>query len=300
MTAESTRIIALATCHNRKDFTLRALQSLIEQSLPDRCKLEICLVDDGCEDGTGEAVRANFPSVKILRGSGSLYWAGGMRFGWDRYVKHQAFRYLLVFNDDIEITEGAIQTLLCTASEVEKQGSKLFAVVAAFQDLLEDKLNYGGLILKPGIKPLQFHSVVPSSEMQDCDTLNMNFALISKPALEKTDFLSPQFKHAKADFDFGLRLKKTGGRVVLAPGFAGRCLSNRTRGTSREADLSLVEQWRRITGIKEEPPGDRAVFCKRHAGMFWPIVWAIPYVRLIVCSAVLKSKRLLAVPKLKL
>lgn len=292
MTAEPTKIIALATCHNRNEYTLRALGSLIKQSLPNPWRLEVCLVDDGSEDGTGEAVRANFPAVEILRGSGNLYWAGGMRFGWDQYVKHRKFQYLLVFNDDIEIVEGAIQTLLSTASEVEKQGSKSFAVVAAFQDLLEDKLTYGGIILKRGLKPLQFQAVVPTGEMQNCDTLNMNFALISNSALVKTGFLSPEFKHAKADFDFGLRLKEMGGRIVLAPGFAGRCLTNRAQGTSREAGLSFAEQWRRLTSIKEEPPGDRAVFCKRHAGLFWPIVWSVPYVRIVVCFVIQKFKRL--------
>jgi GT2 family glycosyltransferase len=285
------RIIALATCHNRRDHTLTALQSISQQTLPGNCKLEICLVDDGSSDGTGDAVREIFPDVKLLEGTGNLYWAGGMRAGWERYVKHEKFDYLLVFNDDIELFTDAIAILVSTAQRIQKEGSSAFAVVAAFQEPLSDQVTYGGLVLEKGWKPLQFKILVPSTEYQDCDTLNMNLALISNAALAQTNFLSKQFTHAKADFDFGLRLRKLGGRIILAPGYAGKCPVNSEHGTSTEANLGFAERWRRITGIKEEPPGDRAVFCRRHAGFFWPVIWIVPYARICIGSMISQLKR---------
>ena len=139
-------------------------------------------------------------------------------------------------------------------------------------------------------KMQRFKSAGSSAEIQECDTLNMNFALISRAALAKTNFLSEQFTHAKADFDFGLRLRRLGGRIILAPGYSGNCLINSRRGTSNEANLAFVERWHRITSIKEEPPGDRAVFCRRHAGFFWPLVWILPYARICVSSFISKLK----------
>ena len=73
------KVIALATCHNRREKTLRALASLREQVLPDGTALQVCLVDDGSTDGTGAAVAEQFPEVKLLQGDGQLFWAGGMR-----------------------------------------------------------------------------------------------------------------------------------------------------------------------------------------------------------------------------
>jgi len=288
------KIVALATCHNRVDHTLQALQSISKQVLPDNCRLEICLVDDGSSDGTADQVRDIYPEVKILTGTGKLYWAGGMRAGWEQYVKHESFDYLLVFNDDIELFTGAITTLLSAANQIQKEGSDSFAVVATFKAPLTEQPTYGGLVLKKGWKPLQFKILVPSAEIQECDTLNMNLALISGPALTKTNFLSKQFTHAKADFDFGLRLRELGGRVVLAPGYAGKCPLNKEHGTSSEANLGFGERWKRITSIKEEPPGDRAVFCMRHAGFFWPVVWVIPYVRICMNSFISRLKRILS------
>ena len=47
-------------------------------------------------------------------GSGNLFWAGEMRFGWNQYVKNQYSDYLLVFNDDIVLYSGVLNKLVST------------------------------------------------------------------------------------------------------------------------------------------------------------------------------------------
>lgn len=126
------KIIALATCFNRREITLRALDSLYNQLLPTGYSLEICLVDDGSTDGTSDAVRSSFPHVTVLNGSGNLYWAGGMRFGWDEYVKNKDIDYLLVFNDDVDLYANALNTLITAAKEVNKLGDTPYVITGAF------------------------------------------------------------------------------------------------------------------------------------------------------------------------
>ena len=41
-------------------------------------------MDDGSEDGTSEAVSAEFPEVQILRGDGTLWWTGAIALGMQR------------------------------------------------------------------------------------------------------------------------------------------------------------------------------------------------------------------------
>ena len=69
------------TVHNRKAKTVRCLHSLQDTWLPYREQfgVEVFLTDDGCTDGTADAVSRltlDFP-VRILPGDGSLFWNGG-------------------------------------------------------------------------------------------------------------------------------------------------------------------------------------------------------------------------------
>lgn len=276
------KIVALTTCHNRRELTLRALKCLHEQILPEGCTLEICLVDDGSTDGTGEAVKAAYPDVKVLQGTGDLYWAGGMRFGWDNYVKHQDFDYLVVFNDDVLLYSDAIEALLGSAKTLESNSCKEFVVAGAFMHPDTGETTYGGVIRCSWWHPLRFKKIVPTESHQECDTLNMNFALITKNAIDKIGFLSKNFAHAKSDYDFGLRLRKMNGTIVLAPAYIGECRSNPIKGASLEEGIPFNVIWKRLTSIKEQNPRERAVYYRRNAGPLWPLYWMLPYFRIIM------------------
>lgn len=271
------KIIALTTCHNRKDLTLRALKSLYEQDLPEDCKLEICIVDDGSSDGTGEAVKAAYPEITVLQGTGSLYWAGGMRFGWEKYVKHQEFDYLLVFNDDVLLYPDAVNRLLSAGEIMSSRGNEAHAVAGAFKDTETKKVSYSGVIRNSLWNPLRFDQLPPSESTQECDTLNMNLALISLYAIKLIGFLSAGFTHSLADYDFGLRLREKGGIVSLAPNYIGECGRNLLEGSPKEEGISLTKRWRRLNNLKNSPPKERALFCRRHTGLLWPIFWTWPY-----------------------
>ena len=278
------KIFALATCHNRRALTLRALDSLCRQSLPDGSELRICLVDDGSSDGTADAVRTEFAQVTLIEGKGDLFWAGGMRFGWEQFVRHQAFDYLLVFNDDVDLYPDALETVIAAARSLESEGCTAFAVAGALKNPETGALAYGGVVRENWWHPLRFAKIPPADSMQKCDTVNMNFTLISRAALDLIGFLSPEFVHKTADYDFGLRLCKAGGRVVLAPGYVGNCATNSEKGSVNEPGISVRQRWHRLTGVKGQPARMRAIYCRRHGGVLWPVYWVIPYIRVIFGS----------------
>ena len=77
-------IATLATCHNRIEFTRSSLTSLYNQI--DNQKIfsfTHIIVDDGSTDGTLDMISKEFPEVRVIKGDGNLYWAGGMRLGWE-------------------------------------------------------------------------------------------------------------------------------------------------------------------------------------------------------------------------
>ena len=82
------RVVAILTCHNRREKTLACLRSYFDQALRFPANLEVVLVDDGSSDGTAEAVRAlGASSVEIVAGSGDLYWAAGMALAEERALE---------------------------------------------------------------------------------------------------------------------------------------------------------------------------------------------------------------------
>ena len=274
------RIVALAVCFNRCQSTLDAIYSLCQQELSNDITIDICIVDDGSTDDTYKRIHEQYPDVKLLSGTGFLYWAGGMRYGWEEYVKSQDFDYLLVFNDDIKLFKNAVKTMLHAASILSSNDCDSFAVTGALKEPLLDCVSYGGLVRSSSWHPLRFKKIPPADYIQYCDTLNMNFALINRKVLMKIGFLSDKYTHGKADFDFGLRLRNAGGKIVLTTKYVGECSTNSVDGTSLQAGISKIERWKRLLSIKEQPPLQRAAYYRTHGGLMWPVLWILPYIKI--------------------
>ena len=84
MMEDKPRIAVLMACHNRVVTTLCCLERLFNNNLAD---IDVWLVDDGSSDGTETRVRERFPSVNVIKGTGNLYWARGMRLAWEKAIE---------------------------------------------------------------------------------------------------------------------------------------------------------------------------------------------------------------------
>lgn len=277
------KIQALATCYNRVDKTLNTIQDLKSQNLPEDVSLSITIVDDGSTDGTSQKVIENYPDVEIIKGTGGLFWAGGMRCGWDKSIKDKEFDALLVFNDDIRLNQDAISTLIDTYKSASAKITKnLYAVTGAFESSDKSEITYGGFRHSSKWHRLRFQMVAPNGKPQILDTINMNLVLISKESLSEIGFLSTFFKHGGADMDFGLRLKKHGGTLLLTPNVVGRCDINSIKGTSFEEGIGSIERIKRFMSVKEQPPSQRFKYAKRHGGHLWFLSFLLPYIRVFL------------------
>jgi GT2 family glycosyltransferase len=275
------RIITLTTCHNRREKTLQALRDLHTQYLPEGVIMSHTIVDDGSIDGTSDAVKKDFSSVEIIQGDGSLFWAGGMRLGWNSSVKYKSFDYLLVYNDDVRMSLDAVERLLKASKKfLDDGGSAALAVVGAFKDD-EDLMSYGGVMRSSWWHPLRFERIQPPKMGYiQVDTMNMNACLITNAALNKVGFLSDYFKHGGADYEFGLKLKKSGGTVLLISGYVGRCQRNDVENYLKERDLTLRERYKCLLGVKGQPISQRKEYYKSHGGPLWIIFFLLPYLTL--------------------
>lgn len=238
------KIAALYTCFNRKEKTLEALKHLYQayHSFGHTFVLEVFLTDDGSTDGTAEAVHKAFPEVHILQGNGSLYWAGGMRNSWNAALEHTSFDAFLLLNDDTFVSQELFDRLFETHNYSLEHFKKPGIYIGSTTDPTGKTLTYGGAVfqnrfLAKYIK-VQPHETIP----QPCELGNANIMMVSSEVVNRIGILSEGYIHGLADFDYTLQARKRGIPVLVAPGFLGACVKDKTNPFPSLHKLTLSER----------------------------------------------------------
>jgi GT2 family glycosyltransferase len=277
-------IAVLITCHNRKSKTLKCLENLSTQELPSDYRLEIYLVDDGSTDGTGDAVRANFPDVNVIRADGSLFWSGGMHLAWQHAAKADPEFYLWM-NDDTYLLPKCLHTLLQTWKQYAAAGQERCIVVASCYDPETGKHSYGGEMTRGG-HPGRPIAVLPDPQSPKvCETFNGNCVLVPRATFRVLGILR-RFRHSISDTDYGLYATRHGFPVVLAAGYPAECVLNPIfecpHSSWQNPALPRSDRWQLLLGRRGLPPLDWWRFLWAHAGIRALWYWPTPYVRVLV------------------
>lgn len=273
-------LTAILTCHNRRQTTLSCLEHLHRQQGLSSLRLRVVLVDDGSTDGTAAAVREAFPDVRILHGSGDLYWAGGMRLGFAA-ARAVGADYYLWLNDDTQLRPDALRRLFDALEEVDDSEEPEAIIVGTTADPETGRPTYGGRVRCSWWHPLKYTLVQAASNPTPCEVMNGNCVLIPNAAARTVGGIDPHFTHAIADFDYAMRARRLGIDIWVAPGIVGTCAKNDPSGSWEDAHLSLRERWARMQGPKGLPVREWATYARRYAGPLWPLYAPLPVVRLL-------------------
>lgn len=226
-------IAVLLTCHNRRQKTVLCIQSLKDaldkynNNVENRIYIEIFLTDDGCTDGTIDAVKQVIEGVvplHVLHGDGNLYWAGGMRFCWKEAMKRQTeWDYFLLLNDDVVLMDNVFNELL-SAELFTKNNYKTEGLISGITCAKKDPnmLTYGGSVWKNRFLATK-ERLVPDGRPQLCDQTNANILLVPNAIVRAIGIFSDKFTHGAADYDYSFRTQKAGFKVVLTAHFCGKC-----------------------------------------------------------------------------
>lgn len=204
-------IALLLTCYNRKDTTLRCLESLYQNQIPKNFLIKVFLVDDGCTDGTADAVKTQFPQVNIIMGNGNLFWNRGMHLAWETARQAYDFDFYLWVNDDVVLFDYAIIDLLNINSRNPD------AIVSGLMHSEKNgKTTYSGYNRKSEL-------LNPNGREQLCLLFHGNLVLVPRIVFGKLGNLEPKFKHAIGDFDYAMRAEKLGIKKYLNSRYSGYC-----------------------------------------------------------------------------
>lgn len=200
------------TVYNRKAVTLNGLfhlkNSLIKLS---NLKYTIYLVDDKSSDLTGEEIKKNHPDIRVIAGTGNLYWNRGMHLAWKMAVIAADYDFYILFNDDNILFEDA----LCILFETSNKMHNASIISGAFRSQLSYEPTYGGMLNQRLLKP--------EDRLISFDWLNGNLVLIPRVVFKHIGMLDPWFHHGMGDLDYGLRAVKAGFKLILTPKYIGYC-----------------------------------------------------------------------------
>jgi GT2 family glycosyltransferase len=258
------RIAVLLATFNRKDKTIACLDSLYGQILPEGVTLEVILTDDASSDGTVLALKIQFPAVRILNGSGVLFWAGGMRNSWTEALKSDPDYYLLL-NDDTILVNNAISKLLA----YDQNGSETGIIrVGTTKDSASGEISYGGRKLYHQGK-IQSYPVFSEDAYLECDLANANILLVPKVVVAAIGILSADYTHSIADFDYTLRAKKAGFKTIVVAGILGYCTDDHGNNW-QSAKVPLKDRIKYLKSPKGLAYGEYLTFIRRHFPMHLP------------------------------
>jgi len=230
-------IAVLLATFNRREKTLSCLHSLYAQELPAGTQLSVYLTDDNSADGTRAAVGEAYGDVNVFQGSGSLFWAGGMRNSWTEARKADPDYYLLL-NDDTLLEENALLKLLNYYAECGEKPNAI--AIGSTLDVANNVISYGGRKLY-NQKKVMSYTAYSETNYVECDLANANIMLVPREIVEKIGILSDRYTHSIADFDYTLMAKKAGFKAVVMPGILGSCVDDHGNNW-KSTNVSLKER----------------------------------------------------------
>lgn len=251
------RIAVLMTCYNRKLKTFNSLKKLFSQSSKNRFRLYVYLVDDNSTDGTYELIKKKFPTVKIIKGNGNLFWGGGTNLAWRVAINDKIkFDYFMWLNDDTYLFKNAVLDLL----NVQKfLGEKKFISVGSTLNY-KKKWTYGGAVnLKLKYAVFKNKNVIPKKKYQYINRFNGNIVLISKQAFNQLGYQDKYLFHKFGDIDYSVRAENKKIPVILSKNYQGLC--EKSTYKNKLADLFFGKKIL-FSGL---------VFTFKHGGILWPL-----------------------------
>lgn len=260
------KIAVLMTCFNRREKTVSCLQALKEHLDDSELEYEVHLTDDGCTDGTTDAVLGIEPSATIYKGN-NLFWAGGTRLAWEGAIRKGGYDAYLLLNDDTCLTENFVPDVKACL-----ESSKGRAIIAGVVCNAKGERTYGGYRIVRRF-PYRAVQMCPTGVPERISYSGANALLIPACVVEKVGVFPRIYVHGCADFDYCLRAIKHGFSVLMTPHYVGVCEKDHTALTRHEfAQKTRAERWR----YTFSPKGLALKQWLYYQWSFFP--WRVPFV----------------------
>lgn len=236
------KVAAIVLTWNQQDDTLRCLRSFQAVTYP---QLEIVLVDNGSEDGTAEAVRAEFPNVRLIVRPENEGAARGRNRGIDYANENLAYDYLLFLDNDTEVAPDFLSLLV---EDLEQHPQAGFGSPKIYQmgtdNVLDDAggcdVNFytGSTAKRGGGEVDRGQYDIP----EDPGRIPAGCVLVRRAVIEKCEGFDTDFDpFGFEDLDFTLRARRHGYTYRFVPDAHIAHKGNRSGFTGYDARFAAVK-----------------------------------------------------------
>lgn len=204
---------------NTKRLLLECLSSVFKTI--NKLSFEIWLVDNASTDSSVEAVKQNYPDVKIIQNKKNLGFAAANNIALERMCG----QYALLLNTDTILTSGAVENLF---DFMEKNPT---AGMACGQLLNQDGSKQNSIANFPGILSLLcnesllqtlFPEKYPGKRREykkpvEVDSCIGACLMVRKKAMDEVGLLDKRYFFFFEETDWAYRMKQTGWKIYFVP-----------------------------------------------------------------------------------
>lgn len=209
-------VFILILSHNGKHLLYDCISSYQRNDYPN---YRIVVIDNGSTDGTKEYVESTFKDIIILCTEANLNYSGGFNFGLSYAFNDNRADYALITNNDVITDTKLISSLVETAENYKKAG---FVIGKVFYYEKPDTFQTVGKKYDPvvwnsghmgkGEKDTGQYNQI--SERDWCDDI---YWLVRREVYEKTGGYDTEFAFQGEDFDWQVRAKQLGYKIMYTP-----------------------------------------------------------------------------------
>ena len=238
------------TCHNRRDKTLQCLTSLQEgwEKAVSGLFVSIFLTDDGCTDGTADAIREHgfhFP-VHILQGSGDLFWNGGMINSWKAALAEGGYDGYLWLNDDTyALPEFWDDLVKADAFSLETYG-KRGIYVGSTKDAGTGAFTYGGFNYVSKLTLLDQFVIPDGVSFQPCQAAHGNITYVSQEVVDRMGIFCEKYWHGGTDHDYTYLAYKACFPLLVLPHYSAVCQNDHLGKNGKKSPYNRKKRFHNI------------------------------------------------------
>ena len=207
--------------YNRIDYTVKCIKSLEKQNTKE--KLNIIVVDDCSTDNTKNYLKNNFPNIKILDGTGSLFWCGAVSYAINHVLKISKTKdWVLLINNDVELSYDAIIKLIQVS---ESKNRKAIVGALSIDSNDKQKIIKSATIVESWLFNRTKHIFEGLNVKQVVDKEPVEVDLLTGRCLLHPievfkiagNYDSKNFLHYAGDDEFSMRVKQYGYSTFINP-----------------------------------------------------------------------------------